>query len=462
MRIPIWLTVVATALALAVVIFVAQFIVQPDLPLIVEAQFSNTMITPNADGDNDITEFQYTLSRNARVSLTFENTSGELFAFRQNEARGKGDYTVLFSGVVDGYVREDETINGDVLRRLIPNGDYTWRFTAITDAGETQSLSGSFTIQDGDSPLPDLLTFSISPDVFTPNQDGISDRTQINVYLSKAAELNVYLVGPDERRISVARREECRQQGEEGRHCFDYEGGVDLGADPPPDGTYTVIAHAQDAVGQVVQRSGTLTIQDGGKPFAEIAAQAVGVDVIFEVLPYDANFAATQTQPGALLPLPDNPATLAQTDLQMPLGSVLAFKLTVHNYSNVLIRTTGPEPGTVYQQDQRAAALGWLDEPGAWRVGVDCDTAMSDYPWRWAVGTRADLTQVEDPVSGSMYFYLPPNTRSVVWGAVQLTEINSALNPQNCWAGLIHEGVGISQVNQRVGARSIELVELQP
>lgn len=87
---------------------------------------------------------------------------------------------------------------------------------------------------------------------------------------------------------------------------------------------------------------------------------------------------------------------------------------------------------------------------------------MSDYPWRWAVGSRADLTQVEDPVSGNMYFYLPPNTRSVVWGGVRLTEINTALNPQNCWAGLIHEGVGISQVNQRVGARAIELVELQP
>src|SRR5690606_4957301 len=121
----------------------------------------------------------------------------------------------------------------------------------------------------------------------------------------------------------------------------------------------------------------------------------------------------------------------------------LTFKLTIENYSDVMIRTTGPQPGTVYQQQQRAASLGWLEEPGAWRVGIDCDTAVSDYPWRWAVGTPDELITVEDPVSGNTYRYLPANTRSVVWGAIRLTEINNALNPQNCWAGLIHEGVAI-------------------
>jgi hypothetical protein len=35
-----------------------------------------------------------------------------------------------------------------------------------------------------------------------------------------------------------------------------------------------------------------------------------------------------------------------------------------------------------------------------------------------------------------------------------------ARNPQNCWAGLIHEDVGIALINQNVGARSVELVEV--
>ena len=34
-----------------------------------------------------------------------------------------------------------------------------------------------------------------------------------------------------------------------------------------------------------------------------------------------------------------------------------------------------------------------------------------------------------------------------------------AYNPQDCWAGLIHEQVGIDPVNQNVGARRVGLVK---
>jgi hypothetical protein len=39
-----------------------------------------------------------------------------------------------------------------------------------------------------------------------------------------------------------------------------------------------------------------------------------------------------------------------------------------------------------------------------------------------------------------------------------MTEIRKARNPQECWAGLIHEDVGIPEFQSRVGAREIELV----
>ena len=32
-------------------------------------------------------------------------------------------------------------------------------------------------------------------------------------------------------------------------------------------------------------------------------------------------------------------------------------------------------------------------------------------------------------------------------------------NPQNCWAGLIHEDVEVTETNNRVGPRQIELVD---
>ncbi len=200
--------------------------------------------------------------------------------------------------------------------------------------------------------------------------------------------MQVYLLSNEGEKIYVAEREESRQPGEAGRHLFDYEGGIDIGADPPPDGVYTVVAHAQDAEGQAVQQTAQLTIHNGGYPLAEIAPQAVGVDVIFTVWPYDERYFTTADMPGDLIPPPDDVQDNSMTALTMPVGDMLVFKLTVENYGDVPLRTSGPPPGTVYQQDQRAATLQAYDKSGAWRVGIDCTTAVSDYPWRWAVGTE--------------------------------------------------------------------------
>ena len=46
----------------------------------------------------------------------------------------------------------------------------------------------------------------------------------------------------------------------------------------------------------------------------------------------------------------------------------------------------------------------------------------------------------------------------MVWGAVHFVEAK-ARNPQNCWAGLIHEDVAISLRNNHVGMRSIMIVD---
>jgi len=461
MRISIWLTILVALIALGVVLVVGRLLLQPDLPLITRGGFTPETITPNADGNDDITLLTYSLSRNAQVSLTFERDDGMTFVFRQDEPRIAGDYQVYFSGVVDGYTLPGELFSGEVLRRLMRDGQYIWRLNAVdAETGETQQWTGQLVIENGDVPLPELATFTVSPEVFTPNQDGVSDRARVNVYLTKNADLTVYLQGENGAIIYLSERREGREIGEAGRHDFDYDGGVDLGADPPPNGIYTVVALAQDAVGQRVQQTATLTIEEGGDPLAEIAPQAVGVDVVFAHQPYDERYFSDMGQPGELIALPDDPQDLSLTGVTIPLGDMLVFKLTIENYSEVPIRTTGPAPGTVYQQDQRAASLGWLDESGAWRVGIMCDTSASDFPWRWAVGTADDLVAVEDAETGDTYYYLPPGEQAVVWGAIRMTELVKARNPQNCWAGLIHEDVEVSIRNSRVGPREIELVDL--
>jgi hypothetical protein len=457
MRISIWITALFALIGAVLVGIAGQFLVNPNLPLLAAAGFDAALITPNADGEQDVTTFRYTLHRNADVSLVLVNADGREFVFRADQPRAAGAYSVPFSGVVNGYTLPDETLGGTVERRLMPNGDYTWRLTA-TNAAETQTLSGMLTLQAGDSPLPIISSFTVGPTTFSPNQDGIDDRVEVNVYLEKEADLRVFLLGAEGREYPIAARKEGRKAGEAGRHTFDYDGGVDLNAEPPPDGTYTVVAIAQDAVGQRMRVETQLTIELGGKPFAEIVPQAVGADVMLIAAPYAERYFSTAEQRGALVDPPTDPAALEVAPITMQVGDVLIFQLTIENYSDVPLRTTGPQPGTVYSQEQTSAAMGYFTSAGAWRVGLQCETSAQSFPYRWAIGTPDVLDAVESP-SGETFYYLAPGKRSVVWGAIRLTEIQPLQNPQACWAGLIHEGVEISVYNSNVGRRDIRLVD---
>src|SRR6185369_4654002 len=165
MRIPVWLTLLVAALALLVVLAAGQMLILPNLPLITAAAFDPGTITPNADGTDDITKVSYTLSRNARVTITLESGDGKVYVFRQDEPRVASDYQVYFSGVVDGYTVPGETVAGNVLRRLMPDGSYTWRIHAVDDDGQSDERTGTLVIQNGDAPLPDLTDFSIAPPI---------------------------------------------------------------------------------------------------------------------------------------------------------------------------------------------------------------------------------------------------------------------------------------------------------
>jgi hypothetical protein len=306
-----------------------------------------------------------------------------------------------------------------------------------------------------------MTSFGLSPQVFTPNQDGIEDRVYINIYLNKDADLTVYLLDATGQQIFIPESREANEAAGAGglRHAFDYDGGIDRGVDPPPDGDYTVVAIAQDREGQSTRRTASLRIESGGTPQAEIAPQPNGIDVAFTVVPWEDRFLTTADQIGDLLPLPDAMDDLGFQAISLPIGDLLVFKLTVENYGEVPIRTSGPWPGTVYEQDQIWGAMDVYEQSGAWRVGLQCSTSADSFPWRWAIGTAETLAQSVDAGSGNTYYYLLPGERSVVWGAVRMTRLIEARNPQQCWAGLIHEDVGISVRNARVGARDITLIE---
>ena len=389
--------------------------------LLSEASMSPATISPNADGAADATLIHYELSRNATISIQFVSADNRVYTFRRDQPRSAGQYDVLFGGVIDG--------------QLLPDGTYTWTIEATDQAAQLrQPIQGELTINGGEAEPPQITQMSVFPREFTPNRDGISDRATINVALNKPATLfltlqNVLCNGAvtpplDQPNLDcapypLAEKEGAgRKPGEAGLHEFDYDAGVDLGAEPPPDGTYVITARAEDKVGQVVVATDTLTIADGGVPRAEIVDGAV-------------DFSKSS----------------------ILVGDTLYFTLTVENYGAVPIRTSGPQPGYVYTSTD--LTFNWprfAEESGVWRVAIGSEVMKTNYPFRWAVGGSADLIVKE--IDGQKYYYLPPNTRAVITGGVTITEIPQR-NPVNFFAALIHEDVEIAAINQRVDPQPV-------
>ncbi|MBN1873774.1 MAG: hypothetical protein JXA33_06060 [Anaerolineae bacterium] len=383
-----------------------------------------SVITPNGDGQHDASEIKFTLRRNATVSiyLDSQNKNGKVqrFVFRPPSTLSSNPkpYTVYFNGVVENYTHiDDPYYDFEIVKRMLPDGDYTWHIIAEDTIG-TQEVTGTLTIQNADILLPGIQGFSIYPKTFSPNQDGIDDRVTVNLILDKdVTTLHVYLLETDET-IHYIPEDETRQthSNAKGWHTFDYDGGIDVGNDPPSDGTYIIYAEAQDSSGQHVIVSDTLTIRNAGLPRAYIANGEV---------------------------------TYSTSVLE--LGDTLCYSLTVENDSNTYLRTTGPWSGATYRSDQNFNTLGWSEESGVFRVGMDFEGGLRNYPFRWGIG-RPDDTLVE--IEG--YWYLPPRVTSIVTGCIQVVEY-PASNSLYYWMGLIHEDVAIAEVNNHVDAHAVTI-----
>jgi hypothetical protein len=409
----------AAALVVLAALAVSWAIARGDPTLLRDVIVQHGLITPNADGDQDATAIEYTLSRNATVSIYFESVDGVRFYFRREQPRGAGEYEVLFSGVVDGYVLPGEQLEGEVLARLLRNGRYTWTVEAGEPGGDVERASGALAIEQADETLPELRNYSLDKARFSPNQDGIDDRVLIQFFLPKdVTRTRVYLLRPDGAEVPIGELDREVPPGVAGRHYFDYEGGVDNKETPPPDGTYPIVATAEDAEGQKMRVSDELTLEFGGVPRAEIISPVSG-------------------------------DTLELSSTAIALCGTLTFTVTVENYGTTPIRTTGPAPGTVYDSDWNYNTLGWHTESGAWRVAIGYENEISNYPYRWALAGQEQLQKIGE------HYYLMPGRRAVVSGSIRIIGPLGERNPQPLWAGLIHEDVEISEFNNRVDPHEV-------
>jgi len=391
-------------------------------PLLRRVSLEPALITPNADGTTDLAKIEFYLTRNATVGLSLTDAAGTEYTFRPPTRLGASEdpYKVYFGGVVEGYRLEAEPeTDCTILKRMLPDGSYIWSLTAVSEDGTQAVETGRVTLQDGDTALPIIRGFTVSPDSFSPNQDGIDDRVTINLVLDKdVADLRVYLQGGDGIQHSIAEAEQSTEPLAKGWHTYDYDGGIDAGSHPPEDGVYTLFAEAEDAMGQHVIVSTTLELINAGLPRAYI-------------LNGEVEYSTTT----------------------LVLSETLCFTLTVENDSITYLRTTGPWPGTLYRTDQNFNTLGWSEESGVFRVALDFDTSLRNYPFRWGIGQPGvNLVQIGD------YWYLPPEARSAVTGCVQVVEM-PVRNPLYYWTGLIHEDVEIALVNNRVDPNFVTIWE---
>ena len=78
------------------------------------------------DGSDDVTSIAYKLSRNADLSIYFENPEGERFYFRHNRPRSAGEYGVQWGGTINqAYWLENEYGRQLVESWVLPDGIYT-------------------------------------------------------------------------------------------------------------------------------------------------------------------------------------------------------------------------------------------------------------------------------------------------------------------------------------------------
>jgi len=380
-------------------------------------------ISPNADGQTDVAVVAFTLSETSYVSFFLTDSQGRQFTYRTDTrlAGTREPYSVYFAGVVDAFSLPDDVdgVGGTVVRRVVPDGEYTWTLHAESVTGREHTSRGPLTVTDAEDRLPAILGLQASPETFSPNQDGIEDDVAISLTLDRdVQDLRVHIRGADGMDRPVEEDERLATPTEAGEHVFVWDGGIAEGLDPPPDGVTTVVAEAQDEVGQLVVAGASIQIVDAGQPSAYVVAG-------------DVDYSAT---------------TLVLSD-------TLCFTLTVENDGEAPIRTTGPWPGATYADQQNFNTLGWPEDSGVFRIAMDYDAGSHAYPFRWGIGTPGvDLVRRGDA------WYLEPGARSCVHGCVQITEIPER-NPLHFWMGLLHEDVEMSLVNHRVDPAFVTIWE---
>lgn len=344
-------------------------------------------------------DISYRIGQESTVTVALEAEDGQRYLLRERQPRtpSADPYVLRFDGTAP-------TDQPGVVRRRLPSGVYTYTVEAQAIGGATAQQSGQFRIEGRDLPLPSIDGLNVLPSTITPNADAVDDFVSFDYRLPITATVTIDFTSPDGKTVYpfVTRQEEGPQ---EQQHIWEARKGDGSLFES---GVYTYTITAEDQVGNVVQRQGTVTVASGGDPEATITYAYIAPQ-------------------------------------QLLRGDVLTVTMRVKNTGDVPIRTYGPPSGYEYSTNESFSSIEgnrWADRGGGlWRVGLDWE-GKGGYPFRWALSSRPP-EQWNEPGETDL---LLPGEEVEITGRVRIEQYETRMF---FYVGLIREGVGYRQGGYR-------------
>ena len=366
--------------------------------LLTDVNISSSLLHPTGNGES--VSINYTIGQTSKIWIYLQDSQGKRYpALRDGQPRlpSSDPYTLRFDGTVP-------TQGSELVQRLLPDGDYTVVVQARGANGQEMTVQRKLTIETGNVKPPLIDNLVVSPSTISPNADGIDDTAEITYQLPVTATVDITISGPDKRVYPFVTADEeapiLQRQVWNGKTVD----GVVL-----DDGVYTYTVRAQDRYGNVVERSGPITIVGGGQPQVQITYTKIAPEAIMR-------------------------------------GEVITVTMRVKNIGKVPVRTYGPASGYEYSTEEVFSSIEngryAAKSGGFWRIGVDWDAnsggAAKRYPYRWAISPRPPdqwkIPYVEDE--------LKPSEEAVVVGPIRVFQPETKMG---FYVGLIQDGVGFFQ-----------------